>query len=43
MLYKNKINKEPENNRIANGGRVGSTDFSCSPKYLNGAIVWLKA
>jgi hypothetical protein len=27
IIDKNKINKEPDNNRIANDGGVGSTDL----------------
>jgi len=27
IIDKNKINKEPENNRITNGGGVSSTDL----------------
>jgi hypothetical protein len=27
IIDKNKTNKEPKNNRIANGGGVGSTDL----------------
>jgi len=27
IIDKNKINKEPKNNRITNGGGVGSTDL----------------
>ncbi|MGR3174264.1 MAG: hypothetical protein ACUZ8N_06660 [Candidatus Scalindua sp.] len=29
VIDKNKISKEPENNRIVNGRGVGSTDLLC--------------